>query len=73
MNVYAITRPIEGVTINGREYVCNDKNEVMLFYSEVEALAYLSTQGYNKAGMEREGIEIVEMQDCGDHYEPIVR
>lgn len=71
-SIYAISRPKNGISLNGREYVCNDKNEVMLFYAEVEALAYLSTQGYNKAGMEREGIEIVEMQDCGDYYKPIV-
>lgn len=70
---WAISRPINDISLNGREYVCNDKNEVMLFYAEVEALAYLSTQGYNKAGMEREGIEIVEMQENGDYYEPIVR
>lgn len=72
MNVYAIARPAEGVTINGNEYVCNANNEIMLFYSAVEALAYLSTRGYYKAAdIEREGIEIVEMQDCGDYYEPI--
>ena len=71
--IWAISRPKSGISLNGREYVCNDKNEVMLFYAEVEALAYLSTQGYNKADMEREGIEIVEMQENGDYYEPIVR
>ena len=70
---WAISRPKNGISPNGREYVCNDKNEVMLFYAEVEALADLSTQGYNKAGMEREGIEIVEMQEYGDYYKPIVR
>lgn len=70
---WAISRPKNGISLNGREYVCNDRNEVMLFYAEVEALAYLSTQGYNKVSMEREGIEIVEMQENGDHYEPIVR
>ena len=70
---WAISRPRNGISLNGREYVCNDRNEVMLFYAEVEALAYLNTQGYNKASMEREGIEIVEMQEYGDYYKPIVR
>lgn len=71
MNLYAIARPVKGATANSRKYLCNDKDEVMMFYAEVEALLYLHTQNIKKADMEREGIEIIEMQDCGNHYEPI--
>lgn len=31
----------------------------------------LSSNGYDTGEMEREGIEIVEMQDCGEYFEPI--
>ena len=72
MNVYAIARPIEGVTINGREYVCDDDGQVLMFNSYGEAELYLIYHCYDTARMEREGIEIVEMQDRGDYYEPIV-
>ena len=71
VNLYAITRPVKGATPDSRQFLCNDKDEVMMFYAEVEALIYLHTQNIKKADMEREGIEIIEMQDCGDHYEPI--
>ena len=70
---WAISRPSNGISLNGREYVCDDDGQVLMFNSYGEAEFYLIYHCYDTARMEREGIEIIEMQDCGDHYEPIVR
>ena len=38
---FVIARAINGITINGREYVCDEKDEPILFDSEDLALAFL--------------------------------
>ena len=48
---YVIKRPINGISINGDEYVCE---------SEEKAKEFLKENGYDDDGMENEGIEIVE-------------
>lgn len=54
---FVIGRPINGITINGREFVCDEKNEPMLFDSEDLALAFLKENGIDDP--EAEGIEIL--------------
>lgn len=73
LHKWAISRPINGSSLNGREYVCNENGKVKLYDDINTAMIDLAFHGYDTGAMEREGIEIVEMQDCGDHYEPISR
>lgn len=69
---WAIRRPKNGISLNGNEYVCDENGKVKLYDDINVAMLDLAFHGYDTGDMEREGIEIVEMQDCGDHYEPIV-
>ena len=69
---WAISRPKNGISLNGREYVCDDKGKVMLYDSSEIARLDLMFHGYDESDMQHEGIEIVEMQENGDYYEPIV-
>lgn len=72
-SLWAISRPINGISLNGREYVCNENGKVKLYNDINTAMLDLAFHGYNTGIMEREGIEIVEMQENGDYYVPIVR
>jgi hypothetical protein len=72
-SLWAISRPKNGISLNGREYVCDENGKVKLYDDINIAMLDLAFHGYDTRDVEREGIEIVEMQDCGDHYEPIVR
>lgn len=55
---FVIARAINGITINGREYVCDEKNEPMLFDSENLALAFLKENGIDNP--KDCGIDILE-------------
>lgn len=57
---YVIKRPINGISINGDEYVCDESGSTMVFESEEKAKEFLKENGYDDDGMENEGIEIVE-------------
>jgi len=46
---YAIARAINGIAINGKEYVRDHQEEVMLFSGLDAALLYLDDNGYPKA------------------------
>lgn len=70
---WAISRPKNGISLNGREYVGAENGKVKLYDDIHTAMIDLAFHGYDKEDMEREGIEIVEMQENGDYYEPIVR
>lgn len=63
---WAISRPKNGITLNGREYVCDDKGKVMLYDRSEIARLDLMFHGYDESDMEREGIEIVEYEGDGD-------
>jgi hypothetical protein len=73
LHKWAISRPINGSLLNGREYVCNENGKIKLYDNFNDAWIDLAFHGYDTGDMEREGIEIVEMQKNGDYYEPIVR
>lgn len=68
---WAISRPKNGISLNGREYVCGENGKVKLYDDINTAMLDLAFHGYDTEDMEREGIEIVEMQDCGEYFEPI--
>ena len=54
---YIIGRAINGITINGREFVLDENNEVMKFDSEDAARAFLRDNGIDNP--EDEGIDIL--------------
>ena len=70
---WAISRLKNGISLNGREYVCGENGKVQLYDRSEIAMLDLMFHGYDVDDMKREGIEIVEMQENGDYYEPIVR
>ena len=55
---FVIARAINGITLNGREYVCDEKDEPILFDSEDLALAFLKERGVDDP--EDFGIDILE-------------
>jgi len=59
---YAIGRPIEGITLNGNEYVLDDEGELMTFDSEEDALDFLKACGFTDNDIEGQGIVIEEVQ-----------
>lgn len=59
---YAIGRPIEGVTLNGKEYVLDDDGELMTFDSAEDALDFLKACGLTDEDIEEQGIVIEEVR-----------
>jgi len=55
---FVIGRAINGISINGREFVCDEKNEPMLFESYAAAETFLKENGIDNP--EEEGIDILE-------------
>ena len=58
MAKFIIGRAINGITINGREFVCDDKGKVMEFESDSAARDFLQENGIEDP--EAEGIDILE-------------
>lgn len=44
----SISRPINGITINGNEYLLDDEGNVRIFESTRAAVAFLITHGVTK-------------------------
>ena len=59
---YAIGRPIEGITLNGNEYVLDDDGELMTFDSEENALDFLKACGFTDDDIEEQDIVVEEVQ-----------
>lgn len=60
---YAIGRPVEGVTLNGNEYVLDDDGELMTFDGKEDALDFLKACGLTDDDIEEQGIVIEEVQE----------
>ncbi len=58
-----IGRPINGITINGNEYVCGEDGVALVFPDEAAAIAYLGEHGYTEKEIESEGITFEEVDD----------
>lgn len=58
-----IGRPIEGVTINGLEYVCDERGMTIVFKDEQEARGFLADHGIDDDLIEECGIIIEEAGD----------
>lgn len=59
---YAIGRPIEGVTLNGNEYVLDGDGKLMTFDSEEDALDFLKACGFTGNDIKGQGVVIEEVQ-----------
>lgn len=59
---YAIGRPVNGISINGLEYVVDEKMNRLLFDSEEKALSLLREYGYDDERIEAEGVVIKEVE-----------
>lgn len=59
---YAIGRPIEGVTLNGNEYVLDGDGKMMTFDSEEDALDFLKACGFTDNDIKEQGVVIEEVQ-----------
>jgi hypothetical protein len=44
----SVSKPINGITLNGDEYLLTKTGEVMLFNGVIEAVEYLKEQGLEK-------------------------
>lgn len=56
-----IGRPINGISINGNEYVCDEKGRAIVFEDENDARAFLKENGYTDKNIE----------DCGIVFESV--
>lgn len=59
---YTIGRPIEGVTLNGNEYVLDGDGKLMTFDSEEDALDFLKACGFTDNDIKGQGVVIEEAQ-----------
>ena len=55
-----VGRPIEGVTINGLEYLCDENGYAIVFKDEADAKQFLADHGLSEDDIEDQGILIVE-------------
>ena len=46
---YAIARPINGVSINGNEYLLDDNNKILKFKTEKECVNYCRSVGLDES------------------------
>lgn len=66
---FVIARAINGITLNGREYVCDEKDEPILFDSQDLALAFLKEKGIDDP--EDFGIDILEEESSNSEPVPV--
>ena len=66
---WLIGRPINGIPINGNEYVCDDDGIALLFPTEDEARAFVYAHGYNDEMIEDEGIVFVPEEEESDEVQ----
>ena len=60
---YLISRPINGIPINGKEYVLDENGNEIVFNTVLAAERFLARHGFSNTDIEQEGIEIEEMTD----------
>lgn len=57
---YVISRPINGITINGKEYVCDDNGICIAFETEQKAVQFLLDHGLSRKEIKFLDIDPVE-------------
>ena len=60
-----IGRPINGISINGNEYLLDDDGKPMLFSHEKDARRFLMSHGYTEKDIEDDGIVFMEENHNG--------
>ncbi len=58
-----IGRPINGISLNGLEYVLDDEGNEMLFCDRAAAEKFLCKHGYTDEDIEDEGIVFADADD----------
>lgn len=58
-----IGRPINGISINGNEYVCDEKDRAIVFEDENDARNFLKENGYTDEAIEKDGIVFEEVDE----------
>ena len=58
-----IGRPINGITINGLEYVVNENGEPIKWATEKQARLFLEARGLSEDDIEAQGILFVEEKE----------
>jgi hypothetical protein len=62
---WTVTRPVNGISLNGVEYLCDENGLRILYDSEESARADLRSYGYSDKDIEDEGIIIVRADSGG--------
>lgn len=65
---YFITRPINGISINGNEYVLDEHGTPWEFPSQQSALSLLLDNGYTLESVEAEGIVFQHLNTSKEKY-----
>ncbi len=58
---FYITRPINGISLNGVEYVRDENDNPIIFENMGKAKEFLAKHGYNETNIENEGIDFEEV------------
>ena len=62
--MFVIARPIEGISINGREFVLDSNGRVLEFLNESDAKIFLKNNKVTNRMIKNEGIEIIDESIC---------
>lgn len=62
-----IYRPINGISINGKEYVVDDDDELVVFETESDARLFLSACGIGDQEIEEMGIGFEPVEEDGEN------
>lgn len=58
-----VGRPINGISINGNEYLCDSEGRAIVFDDEADARAFLKDSGMTKEDIEDQGIVFEKEED----------
>jgi hypothetical protein len=67
MIVHYIARPINGIALNGDEYLLDDNNNPKAFDTNASAYNFLRNMGYDIDSMDAENIRIIEIDLNENH------
>ena len=62
--MFVIARPIEGISINGREFALDSNGRVLEFLNESDAKIFLKNNKVTNRMIKNEGIEIIDESIC---------
>lgn len=62
-----IYRPINGIGLNGNEYVLDEKGDLMVFETENDAILFLAACGIEEQEIEEMGIGFEPVEEDGEN------